>query len=1484
MSFKTSFTIFVTIAVVTSIFAGAFVIPTTANHSEKVHANDTVKITDIKRTQSIVNTNDTTSLRFRIDNTGKDSVAVQPDITVNGGEVVDYHVKSNPSNAPTFNVKGEESIVLRVDVVFTQETDEYESSNPGTTSFDISLDGFSASQTYNYTVSDSATTYNSSLESTGQRQDISKYITAYKDERDSSENQNYDDSIPPVKETSSGVESDASGEIRQFNNVRDENRRPMIVDSVNDELRVGLHINNVPTEEHYAMRVNYRVDKGAGVLFNLVKSDGTEIDKNTTYELGSDNRTTTYHRLSDEEQDYISRQNRIYLVVENINAEETNLKVFSSEAESAGRPVMTENPAYTNLTLSTDKDKYNVGEKIQITGEYDNEGNHYRTQTVELFRDGNLIERTNVTVAPNKTNDFSFVDAMERSGVYEYRVENTSTYVKVGSGSGVSGNATSIINLDDSEESKKSEMGDRYTSDSIFIDSSGVYHIDTDQQVVFNGSDSFHTDPDRTIEEYTWSQSGEGFVGGAVTNPFGEEDRFEASWDENGTKQVKLTVEADDGSTDTQVVTIKAGDTAPIPRYVYQPQNPVVGQDIDFDARDSSHPTQPYDSLTYNWDFGDGTTDSTDSEIIRHEYSSTGTYNVKLTVEDKYGNTDTRTKTVTVESAEIVADFYYEPFDPSVNEQVTFNADNSEAKSSGTIVEYNWDVDGTTYNDAGSEITHKFNNDGEHPVTLEVVTDNGNTETVTKYVDVIGKEFTVITDDDRKRTGTSQTVQFDATPTQDPEGQIEEWKWEFGDGTVIPYGEAGPKETHSYSNEGVYTATVYAKGDGYTGSETVRVNVSNQPVADAGDDKTKEWIHEFTVDGSNSYAVGQNNNIEEYKWEMGDGTVYTNSDPTQKHKYNSPGQYTVTLTVTDSNGDTDTDTVRLTYTKDPPIAMITDSPVDSRSDNINETRKTISQRQELELYGDESYEPSEPSEPIDRYEWDMDDGTTYTTENITHQFESTGVYNVTLTVFDKYGNKDTTYVNVTASDGIIVDYSVYDTYDHQLTGEQKQKNMSERILSPGYAYNFNASETQETVSQKEYRWDFNGDGSVDRTTTDETIQHTYQTSGTYEAKVDVYIQGSFEGTKSRVVTVEDESNKNIYYKYGDEPEATWLYSDGSSGTGIRDKWSSRLFLRADAGSSAERQFRSTNVDLTNVDSVTVEYEVEQGQEGERTEFTGETSTTIDTTNAPSVRARLYGAGGGSGQSYPGGNGGYTDAVVNTSDYDSISLHVGSAGTSSVAGGIGRHNGGEGTVAVSTSSGGGGASTELFLPSMSQEQSIMVAHGGGGSGERDYLITDWVYAGGGGGAKGGQGGVDAGDGEGSGDGGDGGYQSTESYENSPGEDGGYFVDNSYLRTTPQTEVGTGSEGGGRSESGVDGRAIIGKYTGYEQKTGTQGGISVTIDGKTKTDEITGADNYSAGRITIDTSNINGDHTINVEGYAYSNSDGTVEVRTTKVQGE
>jgi PKD repeat protein len=45
-------------------------------------------------------------------------------------------------------------------------------------------------------------------------------------------------------------------------------------------------------------------------------------------------------------------------------------------------------------------------------------------------------------------------------------------------------------------------------------------------------------------------------------------------------------------------------------------------------------------------------------------------------------------------------------------------------------------------------------------------------------------------------------TRFDATASDDPDGRVARYDWDFGDGTVLPNG--GPTPTHSYTRPGIF--------------------------------------------------------------------------------------------------------------------------------------------------------------------------------------------------------------------------------------------------------------------------------------------------------------------------------------------------------------------------------------------------------------------------------------------------------------------------------------------------------------------------------------------------------------------------------------------------------------------------------------------------------------------------------------------------------
>ncbi|MEF8880664.1 MAG: PKD domain-containing protein, partial [Candidatus Nanohaloarchaea archaeon] len=77
----------------------------------------------------------------------------------------------------------------------------------------------------------------------------------------------------------------------------------------------------------------------------------------------------------------------------------------------------------------------------------------------------------------------------------------------------------------------------------------------------------------------------------------------------------------------TVTLVLRSTDEADVfAEFDYNPSNPGVNDQIDFDASSSQG-----DIVDYRWRFGDGTTGN--GRNVQHSYSSQGSYDVRLTVE-----------------------------------------------------------------------------------------------------------------------------------------------------------------------------------------------------------------------------------------------------------------------------------------------------------------------------------------------------------------------------------------------------------------------------------------------------------------------------------------------------------------------------------------------------------------------------------------------------------------------------------------------------------------------------------------------------------------------------------------------------------------------------------------------------------------------------------------------------------------------------------
>ncbi len=610
-------------------------------------------------------------------------------------------------------------------------------------------------------------------------------------------------------------------------------------------------------------------------------------------------------------------------------------------------------------------------------------------------------------------------------------------------------------------------------------DPNGPYSGTVGVTINFDGSGS--DDADGTIISYAWG-FGDGETGTGVTPSH--------IYTTAGTFDVTLTVTDNDGATDTATTTATI-DALLVPPVADAngPYSGTVNDPVQFDGSGSSDADGSI--VSYEWDFGDGASGTGVSPT--HAYTATGEYAVSLTVTDNDGlqSTDSTTATIGEGAMPPVADANG-PYSGTVSVPVEFDGSGS-SDPNDDIVAYDWDFgDGTFVADAGPTPSHTYAAESIYTVTLTVIDATDLTDSATTTATITVDLQPPVADPNGPYTGTAgETVTFDGTGSSDPDGTVEEWNWDFGDGNT----DTGAEPTHVYAAAGSYTVTLtVVDNDGLSSDPaTTTADIVDQPeipVADPNGPYSGKEGREVLFDGTAS-TDPDGGSINDYDWDFGDGN--TGIGPTPTNVYAAEGSYTVTLVVTDDEG----------QVSDPAETSAEIVPDEAPTADPNGPYSGIIDV-DVAFDGSASFDPDGT---IVAWDWDFGDNSTGSGETTIHAYRSAGVYTVTLTVTDDFGNTGAATTTATITEPALLP-PVSDA-GGPYTGTE------------GEAVSFDGSgSTDPDGSIVRYDWDF-GDGTLAEDA-GPNPSHTYSTAGTYNVSLTVIDDDGLtdsDGTTAVIQTV-----------------------------------------------------------------------------------------------------------------------------------------------------------------------------------------------------------------------------------------------------------------------------------------------------------------------------------------------------------------------------
>lgn len=563
---------------------------------------------------------------------------------------------------------------------------------------------------------------------------------------------------------------------------------------------------------------------------------------------------------------------------------------------------------------------------------------------------------------------------------------------------------------------------------------------------------------------------------------------------------VRLMVTTNDSCSD-YFETIIQSVIPPVANFIYSPTL-CAGQITQFTDQTQLNGGGPLTS--WYWDFNDPTSGTQNNSYLQnpvHIFTSAGTYTVVLTVNNAGTCIDSIHKSILI-NPQPVTDF---SADTACFGTLTHFQDLTLPNPS-IIVIWDWNFGDGTVHSYSANPGHLYAAPGTYSVTLTATNSNGCFQVRTRNVLVLPAPFASFIYSTNNCSGTA--VQF-TDQSSTPYGYIVQWKWNFGDGNFTTINLPAPTNvTHVYTNGGTYNVTLTVKtADSCTATVTHVINVDFAP--DANFSSPAIHCAGMAVQFTDLSQPNGGGTIMNWAWNFGDPGTGTNNNSTLQnpfHVFSNGGTYQVQLIITNTSTCKDT-VVKTVVIDNKPLANFAFDTV-CKGDITHFTDASVGN-----------------TGTITNWLWSFGDGGISTAQNPTHQYVSSGSFQVSLTVTNSAGcSHDTTrmaIVNVKPSAG----FSFTGTCKGGITQFSDMSSTSNGIINS-------------------WQWDFGDGGSA-------SIQnppHTYATTGIFNVTLIVSNSSGCSDTLTLPVSINPSPVAAYSYFNTYCPEGRVDFSDQSTAT------------------------------------------------------------------------------------------------------------------------------------------------------------------------------------------------------------------------------------------------------------------------------------------------------------------------------------------------